>query len=202
MASTHTSNGKCKVAGPGPSLKITPSNTPLPKPAARSPNKPPAHQSTLALQTVIGTTTSSPNGFASHDQSRSFAFCAGSAAVLAELDEESNVYQRFFRARPSATSVNPVTSFYNQSTPPTTPESRTRPVTNFRSSAHAIQQPNSPSNDWGESHSPRGWSSRERIKSVTSVAISPNGRFLALGEVRVVAQGPHLQLLTIWPDWL
>lgn len=196
MTSIHSVNGKSKVAGPGSSLRITPSNTPLPKPAARSPSKPPAHQSTLALQTVIGTTTSSPNGFASHDQSRSFAFCAGSAAVLAELDDEDNVNQRFFRARPSATSVNPVTSFYNQSTPPSTPESRTRPATNFRSSAHASLPSGSP-NDLGEAHSPRGWSSRERIKAVTSVAISPNGRFLALGEVRVVSQGPLSQLLTI-----
>lgn len=191
MASTPV-NGKGKTAGPGSSLRITPSNnSPLIKPATRSPNRPLAHQSILALQTVIGTTTSSPNGFSSHDQSKSFAFCAGSAAVLAELDDENNLNQRFFRARPSATSVNPMTSVYNQSTPPSTPESRARPTSSFRSSANSSSTPTttalqsaSPSNyDWGESQSPRGWSSRERIKAVTSVSLSPNGRFLAMGEV-------------------
>lgn len=213
MASTPL-NGKGKVAGPGSSLRITPSNnTPLPKPAARSPNRPLAHHSTLALQTVIGTTTTSPNGFASHDQSRSFAFCAGSAAVLAELDDENNLNQRFFRARPSVTSVNPMTSVYNQSTPPSTPDSRARPASSFRSSANSTSTPTtlqaaSPSGyDWGESQSPRGWSSRERIKAVTSVSLSPNGRFLAMGEVcEMTQEHPPTtflsQLLTVWPDGL
>lgn len=178
----HLNNGKCKIAGPGSSLRITPSNSPLLRPTARSPNKPPAHQSTLALQTVIGTTTTTPNGFSSHDQSSSFAFCAGSAAVLAELDDDNNVNQRFFRARPSATSVNPMTSFYNPSTPPSTPDSRARSISNLKSSAHGAHN-GSPSSDVAESQSPRGWSSRERIKAVTSVSISPNGRFLAMGEV-------------------
>ena len=179
----HLNNGKCKIAGPGSSLRITPSNSPLLRPTARSPNKPPAHQSTLALQTVIGTTTTTPNGFSSHDQSSSFAFCAGSAAVLAELDDNNNVNQRFFRARPSANSVNPVTSFYNSSsTPPSTPDSRTRSISNLKSSGHGAHN-GSPSSDVAESQSPRGWSSRERIKAVTSVSLSPNGRFLAMGEV-------------------
>lgn len=179
----HLNNGKCKIAGPGSSLRITPSNSPLLRPTARSPNKPPAHQSTLALQTVIGTTTTTPNGFSSHDQSSSFAFCAGSAAVLAELDDDNNVNQRFFRARPSANSVNPVTSFYNSSsTPPSTPDSRTRSISNLKSSGHGAHN-GSPSSDVAESQSPRGWSSRERVKAVTSVSLSPNGRFLAMGEV-------------------
>lgn len=179
----NLNNGKCKIAGPGSSLRITPSNSPLLRPTARSPNKPPAHQSTLALQTVIGTTTTTPNGFSSHDQSSSFAFCAGSAAVLAELDDNNNVNQRFFRARPSANSVNPVTSFYNpSSTPPSTPDSRTRSISNLKSSGHGAHN-GSPSSDVAESQSPRGWSSRERIKAVTSVSLSPNGRFLAMGEV-------------------
>lgn len=182
MANTHSLNGKCKVSGSS-SLRITPSSSPNIRPPVRSPNKPAAHQSTLALQTVIGSTTASPNGFASHDQSRSFAFCAGSAAVLAELDGEDNVNQRFFRARPSATSVNPMTSFYNQSTPPSTPDSRARPVSSLRSSAHTNIPNGSPSNDVSETQSLRGWSSRERIKAVTSVSISPNGRFIAMGEV-------------------
>jgi hypothetical protein len=173
---------KSKNAGPGSSLRITPSNSPGLR-APRSPNKTSLHQSTLSLRTVIGTTTTDPNGFSSHDQSRSFALCAGSAAILAELDDENNVHQRFFKARPSASSINPVTSFYNQSTPPSTPDTRAKSISNIRANAHSNTHNGSPSSDLAETNSPRSWSSRERIKAVTSVSFSPNGRFLAVGEV-------------------
>lgn len=182
MASTTPLGAKSKLAGPGASLKITPSNSPILRPGTRSPNKS-AHQSSLSLQTVIGTTTTTPNGFSSHEHSKSFALCAGSAAVLAELDENDNITQRFFRARPSATSVNPATSFYNQSTPPTTPDPRSRSLAHIRSNPHLSVPNGSPSSEVVDAGSPRGWSSRERIKAVTSVSISPNGRFLAVGEV-------------------
>lgn len=182
MATTAPLSAKSKLAGPGASLKITPSNSPILRPGARSPSKS-SHQSTLSLQTVLGTTTTTPNGFSSHDQSKSFALCAGSAAVLAELDDEGNLCQRFFRARPSATSVNPTTtSFYNQSTPPATPDPRSRSLSHIRSNPHLNVPNGSPSNEAAENGSPRAWSSRERIKAVTSVSISPNGRFLAVGE--------------------
>lgn len=182
MATTAPLIAKSKLAGPGASLKITPSNSPILRPGVRSPSKT-SHQSSLSLQTVIGTTTTTPNGFSSHDQSRSFALCAGSAAVLAELDENDNITQRFFRARPSATSVNPSTSFYNHSTPPATPDPRSRSLSHIRSNPHLNLHNGSPSSEIIDSGSPRGWSSRERIKAVTSVSISPNGRFLAVGEV-------------------
>ena len=165
------------------SLRVTPSNSPALRPPSRSLNKPSLHQSALSLQPVLGTTTPSPSGFSSHDESRSFALCAGSAAVLAELDLENNVSQRFFRARPSVTSIHPVASFYNQSAPPTTPSSRPRSFSNLKLSPHANLYGGSPSNDLAESHSPKVGSSKERIKAVTSVSISPNGRFLAVGEV-------------------
>ncbi|QQK45171.1 Mitogen-activated protein kinase-binding protein [Penicillium digitatum] len=180
MATTAPLSAKSKLTGPGGSLKITPSNSPILRPGIRSPSKT-SHQSFLSLQTVIGTTATTPNGFSSHDQSRSFALCAGSAAVLAELDENDNMTQRFFRARPSATSVNPSTSFYNHSTPPATPDPRSRSVSHIRSSPHLNLLNGSPSSEVIDT-SPRGWSSRERIKAVTSVSISPNGRFLAVGE--------------------
>ncbi|KAJ5363433.1 uncharacterized protein N7496_009146 [Penicillium cataractarum] len=181
MATTAPLSAKSKLAGPG-ALKITPSNSPILRPGARSPSKS-SHQSTLSLQTVLGTTTITPNGFSSHDQSKSFALCAGSAAVLAELDDDGILCQRFFRARPSATSVNPTTtSFYNQSTPPTTPDPRSRSLSHIRSNPHLNVPNGSPSNEAADNGSPRAWSSRERIKAVTSVSISPNGRFLAVGE--------------------
>ncbi|KAE8393598.1 WD40-repeat-containing domain protein [Aspergillus alliaceus] len=184
---------KSKAAGTGSSLRITPTNSPGLRPP-RTPNKAPQHLSTLSLQTVIGTTTTSPHGFSCHDQSKSFALCAGSAAVLAELDEEGNVVQRFFRARPSASSVNPVTSFYNQATPPSTPDTRVRPLSAAKSTAHVN---GSPASELAESNSNRAWSSRERVKAVTSVSISPNGRFLAVGET---GYGPRVLIFSTARD--
>ncbi|EED15493.1 WD repeat protein [Talaromyces stipitatus ATCC 10500] len=177
MASTPW-NTKSKLPGPGTSLKITPSNSPILRPGTRSPNKPSPHQSVLSLQTVIGTTTATPNGFSSHEPSRSFALCVGSAAILADIDRDGTVNQRFFRARPTATPVNPVVSFYNQPASPTTPDNRIRSVTGRVANSGGI----SPAGDWADSSGSRTWTSRERIKAVTSVAISPNGRFLAVGE--------------------
>jgi hypothetical protein len=176
---------KSKPAGPAPSLRVTPSNSPSLRPPTRSSTKPSLYQSALSLQTVIGTTTTTPNGFSYHDQSRSFAFCAGSAAVLAELDDNNNANQRFFRARPSTNSINPITSFYNQSTPPATPDARTKSLSSIKTVTY--NGINTPSSEAIEAASPRVWSSREKVKAVTSVAISPNGRFLALGEVSKVA---------------
>ncbi|KAL3439372.1 WD40-repeat-containing domain protein [Aspergillus tetrazonus] len=171
---------KSKTAGSNHSLRGAPSNSPTIRPPTRS-AKPSTYQSALSLQTVIGTTTSTPNGFSYHDQSNSFAFCAGSAGVLAELDEDNNVNQRFFRARPTASSINPVISFYNQCTPPATPDARTRSLPGIKATPHNGSYNGSPSMEIVDS-SPRAWSSRERVKAVTCVAISPNGRFLALGE--------------------
>ncbi|KAL2820383.1 quinon protein alcohol dehydrogenase-like superfamily [Aspergillus granulosus] len=171
---------KSKPAGPAPSLRVTPSNSPSLRPPTRSATKPSLYQSALSLQTVIGTTTTTPNGFSYHDQSRSFAFCAGSAAVLAELDDNNNANQRFFRARPAANSINPITSFYNHSTPPATPDARSKSLSSIK--AASSNGTSTPSSDVVEAASPRVWSSREKVKAVTSVAISPNGRFLALGE--------------------
>ncbi|KAL3462933.1 quinon protein alcohol dehydrogenase-like superfamily [Aspergillus heterothallicus] len=171
---------KSKLAGPAPSLRVTPSNSPSLRPPTRSSTKPSLYQSALSLHTVIGTTTTTPNGFSYHDQSRSFAFCAGSAAVLAELDDTDTANQRFFRARPAANSINPITSFYNQSTPPATPDARSKSLSSIKAASY--NGSSTPSSEVADALSPRVWSSREKVKAVTSVAISPNGRFLALGE--------------------
>ncbi|KAL4956902.1 WD40-repeat-containing domain protein [Aspergillus filifer] len=178
----NASSVKSKTPGPAQSLRNTPSNSPSLRPPTRSSSKPSPFQSTLSLQTVIGTTTTTPNGFSYHDQSKSFAFCAGSAGVLAEVDEEGNVNQRFFRARPTASSINPVTSFYNQSTPPATPDARSKSVPGIKNAPYNGIYNGSTSTEMVEAPSPRSWSSRERVKAVTSVSISPNGRLLALGE--------------------
>ncbi|PCH06977.1 Hypothetical protein PENO1_014570 [Penicillium occitanis (nom. inval.)] len=192
MASTPW-NPKSKIPGSGATLKITPANSPVLRPGTRSPNKPSPYQSVLSLQTVIGTTTATPNGFSSHEPSRSFALCVGSAAILADIDIDGTVNQRFFRARPSATPVNPVVSFYNQPASPTTPDNRVRSVASRVGNSGGI----SPATDWADSSGARTWTSRERIKAVTSVAISPNGRFLAVGET---GYNPRVLIFSTAPD--
>lgn len=179
MASNSWS-AKGKIPGSATSLKITPANSPILRPGTRSPSKPSPHQSALTLQTVIGTTTATPNGFSSHESSKSFALCVGSAAILAQIETDGTVNQRFFRARPTASPVNPVVSFYNQpASSPVTPDNRYRSISNRAAASGGL----TPSADWTDGSTSRTWSSRERIKAVTSVAISPNGRFLAIGEV-------------------
>ncbi|OKL62092.1 hypothetical protein UA08_02978 [Talaromyces atroroseus] len=186
-------NTKSKLPTPGASLKITPANSPILRPGTRSPNKPSPHQSILSLQTVIGTTTTTPNGFSSHETSRSFALCVGSAAILADIDPDGTVNQRFFRARPTASPVNPVVSFYNHPTSPTTPDNRVRSIANRLGASGGP----SPGGDCADSSGSRTWTSRERIKAVTSVAISPNGRFLAVGET---GYNPRVLIFSTAPD--
>ncbi|PGH23467.1 hypothetical protein AJ80_02421 [Polytolypa hystricis UAMH7299] len=175
MAASNSLAPKSKLAAAA-SLKITPANSPILKPASRSPSKPSSYQSTLSLRTVIGTTTSNPNGFSFHESTKSFALCAGSAAVLAELDADLSISQRFFRARPTATGLNPVPSFYNPTNPPSTPDSRPRILPpSTKNGVNGVLHPSAPSPELGETNGSRTWSSRGRIKSVTCVSISPNG---------------------------
>lgn len=133
-------------------------------------------QSSVALQLdhVIGTTTKSPGGLASCTNTNSFAYCAGSVAVLAQIDASGAVSHRYYRARPAAVPINPTSSVYT--TPTSTPTRKRRPLVTPRKDIDGA------SRVLLEDESARTWTQRERIKSVRSVALSPNGRWLAVGE--------------------
>ena len=75
----------------------------------------------LSFDSVIGTTTDSANAFDSLPEHHTIAYCAGSATVLAQVDEHLNLTQRLFRVRPNASPVNVIPPFYNPATPPSTP---------------------------------------------------------------------------------
>ena len=187
MANDPPSSAKTKPSGPAASMRITTSNSPSLKPSVRSPQKP-IYQSNLSLHGVIGTTVTTPNGLSVHGPSRSFALCAGSTVVLSELDNSNNINQRFLRARPSATSFYPITSFYNQSSSPIaiSPTARRRslsvPKSNTNGNGNIFNS--SPGMDSADGAGSRHLSSKEKIKAVTCVSISPNGRLVAFGEVR------------------
>ncbi len=167
-------------------IKLTPSNSAFPR-TPRSPNKPRTlYESGLTLKHIIGTTVSSPTAFHSLSSSRIFAYTAGAAAVVVNVDDSSRYSQRFFRARPTAI---PQTAVNAKSCAPSTPtntanDGRNRAVAALRDSAvpFPLSTPHT-SLDFGEPPSSKTWTMRERIKAATCVSISGDGRLLAVGEV-------------------
>ncbi|KAF1962740.1 WD repeat protein-like protein [Byssothecium circinans] len=167
----------------GGSIRLTPSPSPyLKSTPLRSPTKPQRSEASLALKQVIGTTTNSANAFDSVSSARSFAFCAGAAAVVATVDDEHHVSQRFFRARPTTNPINPSASIYGGPATPTQNESRNRTAASLRDAGIGGSPLASPANDRGDSPGSRVWSTRERIKAATCVSFSADGKFLAVGE--------------------
>lgn len=134
---------------------------------------------TLSLKRVIGCSTTA---FDSHAPSRSFAYTAGAAAVVASLDDDLEVSQRFFRARPNAPTLTVAAGApYSPGTPQhSAQESRNRAAASLRDAGIGY----SPSYGGGEDSGSGGktWTARERIKAATCLSFSPDGKWLAVGE--------------------
>lgn len=168
----------------GPGIKLPPSTSPFLKTTPlRSPVKAIRGDVTLSLKQVIGTTTSSANAFDSLPSGRSFAFTAGAAAVIATVDEQQQLSQRFYRARPTATPLNPSASVYGGPSTPTQNESRNRTAASLRDAGVGASPLASPVPEWADSPGNKAWTSKEKIKAATCVSFSPDGKFLAVGEV-------------------
>ena len=165
----------------GTSLKITPANSPLSRHGLGPGQKPGSPQTSLSLRRIIGTTTTSSSGLASHYESSSFAYCAGSAAVLAKIDDGGKMSYQFFRAQPTVAPLHPHTSHYNPPTLTSTPERRRKTILPYRHSGKE-KTSRSPRRIWGDEGSSKTWSARERVKAASCVDLSPNGKFLAMGE--------------------
>ncbi|POR37784.1 Mitogen-activated protein kinase-binding protein 1 [Tolypocladium paradoxum] len=159
-------------------LKLTPSNSPfIPRPARTPLRGRTMQESRLSLKRVVGTTCRSPTGFDTVNSL--FAYIAGGAVVAVDV-EGQHYSQRFFRARPTAVPVYSVTTTQKAPSTPTatTPkanDSRNRVAPNFRESQY------SPA-DWADSPGSKTWTSRERIKAATCLALSRDGKYLAVGE--------------------
>ncbi|KAL5345865.1 hypothetical protein ACLOAV_008891 [Pseudogymnoascus australis] len=178
------SNPRTIAANSGLGIKLTPNNSPYPR-TPRSPNKcRPLYEAALSLKRIIGTTVSSPTGFDSLPNGNIFAYVAGAAVVVVQLEEDSQYSQRFFRAHPTAVPVIP-----GAATTPSTPintanDSRNRTGASLRESAIGFS-PSTPTTSravWSDSPLSKTWTSRERIKAATCLSISRDGRFLAVGE--------------------
>ncbi|KAI0016618.1 WD domain-containing protein [Xylariomycetidae sp. FL0641] len=149
-------------------LRSTPSNSPFPARPLRYPppgRSSPSSDSHLVLKRVVGTTCVSPTGFDAVDTS--FAYIAGGAAVVADIDDGATS-QRFYRARPTALPVYQTSSQSNSTgSPNSTPKANdSRNRVSLRESDNAS----------------RTWTSRERIKAATCLSLSKDRRFLAVGE--------------------
>ena len=164
------------------SLRLTPSNSPfLKNTTPRSPTKSKSEEAGLRLEKIIGTTTASVNGFDCLREKRQFAYCAGSAAVVATVEDDLNVAQRFFRARPTAgNSLRDGGSAF-----PSTPapiEARSRAFGHVRDHIIGGSPLGASSRDWPDSPSGKTTTAKDRVKAATSVALSPNGKWVAVGE--------------------
>jgi WD40 repeat protein len=164
--------------GPRHATLQSANNTPFARNNASTPNGPrsPIKLSSrdrqelgLNLKRVIGTTCQSVFCFDHLASTRSFAYTAGAAAVVATVQSDGNITQRFFRANPAQSSQR--SSF---------------PSTISASPADSrLRSPLPPTDrtEWNDSSAGNKSSAvRERVKAATAVSFSPNGRFLAVGE--------------------
>lgn len=165
-----------------PALRLTPSHSPFFKNGTpRSPTKAIRDEEPgLQLRKVIGTTTTSVNGFDSLPFTRTFAYTAGACAVVCRVAEDLSVSQRFFRTRPTiaghARDGNPWPAS------PTPNEPRRRALGHAREQSIGGSPLASAGRDWSDSPTGRSSSAKDRVKAATSVALSPNGKWLAVGE--------------------
>jgi WD40 repeat protein len=163
-------------------LRLTPSNSPFHKTTTspRSPTRfPKPDEPGLQLRHVIGTTTSSSTAFDCLPSSRLFAHTAGACAVLAEVKATTDgltAKQRFYRARPT-----PTGTARDGGATPTPGDPRHRALGYVREQSVG-GSPLASSRDWSDSPAGRSTTAKDRVKAATSVALSPNGKWLALGE--------------------
>lgn len=132
----------------------------------------------LHLKSVIGTTTTSPNSFDSLPEIETFAFCAGSAVIVARVNAQLGITQQFYRARPNIRSVNETHSFYNPSTPPLKAlKNRLAPSTKDSGHRAGYSFEESVTESPGTSHLSK------RTREASCISLSPEGHLLAVGEV-------------------
>ncbi|GAM84426.1 hypothetical protein ANO11243_024220 [Dothideomycetidae sp. 11243] len=146
----------------------------------RSPIKTQRPEVELDLEQIIGTTCHSVTRFDSNRFTNTFAYVAGAAAVLAFVDGNLKVSQRFFRANASQTAVQRPTTSNGSSTPSAVSQ-------DFRSRLGQRAREGSPfsssnANDHSDSPGSSSGHARDKVKAATAVTLSNNGKWLAYGE--------------------
>lgn len=145
-----------------------------------TPGRSGSHDTSLSLvpEVVIGSTISSINALSASVDTHSFAFCAGSTVVLATVNSQLGLDQRLFCVKPDALPAQATPSYYNPATPAKGTGNRGHTSALFRDENTSGSVPSDHDVD-----SPSKVKSAHRSRSLTSVSLSPSGKFLAIGEV-------------------
>lgn len=136
----------------------------------------------LSLNTVIGTTIDSGNGFDSLSKYNTYAVCAGSTVILSRIDEQLNAVQSFYRAEQNVTAQNPNDSFYSPNASNNSREGVRATASPYRDSSHGIGKLATYTDAFMES--PGKSRASTRTRSASCISLSADGRLLAVGEVK------------------
>lgn len=135
----------------------------------------------LVPELVLGSTVSSINALSAAVDTNAFAFCAGPAVILAVVNTRLGLDQRLFCAKADTLPSQATPSYYNPATP-------TKATANHGYISSLSKDETTPGNvslapTDQNADSPSRFKSAHRSRSLTSVALSPSGKFLAVGEV-------------------
>ena len=144
----------------------------------------------LKLQHVLGHTPIQPNTLAFHSQSSRFAVCAGSVAIVNSVDSAFNVSQKHYCAGPEAAILGTGVDFEQTGVSPLNKRSR-----GFSSPKVPINCGTSFARDSRDSSSRPG--SQVKPRSISCVAFSHDGRYLAVGEI---GHAPRIILFSVGSD--
>ena len=133
------------------------------------------HRNTLQLKQVLGHTATLPNAFSAHVESSRFALCAGSVAVVNQIDGAFNISQKHYRATPSPSTVGTAVDVEQLNASPL--ERRNRGLNSPQTTTSA-----SISQLRGSKDSPARSGHHLKPRSATCLTFSQDGKYLAVGE--------------------
>lgn len=194
MASTPASN-KTNTSTLIPSTRLTPSSSSNSLSTVSRVQKKARRQCAhyLSLKNIIGTTVTNSLGFSCDALSRKIVYVAGTSAVVLSA-QDGYRQQKVYRARPATTAYVASTTVFGS---PSLAQGTAKPRSNrsIRESENGQGLSTSASGNLGgqaDSPASKNWSSREKIKPVTCLSLSPGGQYLAVGEVDVLCSGCFL----------
>lgn len=132
----------------------------------------------FVAEVVIGSSVLSINSLSASTETNTFAFCAGAIVVLAVINSELSLDQRLVCVKPDALPIQATPSYYNHATPTKAAGNR-----NYINSPFKDDSPFGPAliNNKADPFGKPKLAHRSR--NVTSISLSPSGRYLAIGEV-------------------
>lgn len=136
----------------------------------------------LIPEFILGSTVSNSNTLCASVDTNAFVYCAGSTVILAVVNARLALDQRFFCARADALPSQATPSYYNPGTP-------------TRAAAHRSYNSSLCRNELAQGDvsrasvepcvgSPSKVNPAHRSRTLTTVALSPCGKLIAIGEVQ------------------